>query len=359
MQDHPYAECFPLMSDAELQELADDIKENGQQESIKVFEKKILDGRNRFRACKIAGVKPQMVEFKGDDPLAYVLSKNLKRRHLNDSQRAMVASKLATLKKGQKKADASIAASQSEAAASLSVSRESVQRARKVVESGVPQLVQAVESGEVSVTAAAAVASLPAKEQKAIVKKGPDAVKKAAAESRKQKCDKCTRLKLNIKDCQSCAELKTENKNGKPTGKKEKVQVDGWGIPIQPHAKEIFEAVPEFNELVKTIRSVQKAMSDLAETPAGRFLQKRLQWKRFPTKEDPQAGRWIFKGLDDSVLLIQDCTPTYTVCPYACNDKLPHGDECKTCQMQNWTPKLFNSTVPDSLVKAAKEAFGV
>lgn len=180
----------------------------------------------------------------------------------------------------------------------------------------------------------------------------------------KIKCDRCERLKIDNKDCEKCKEARAAKKEegGKPKDsaekKKEKIAVDNWGIPIQPHAAEAFAAVPRFEGLVKGIRAVQKAMSELAEEEVGAFLQKRLQWKRSPTKDDPQAGRWIFKGLGDAIWLIQDCTPTQTICPYMyLEDNRKHPDNCTACLMANWTPKL--SSVPENLIKRAKEAFGV
>jgi hypothetical protein len=61
----------------------------------------ILDGRNRYNACKMAGVEPHFEDF-GDvaDPLAAVVSLNLQRRHLDPSQRALIAAKLATMRRG-------------------------------------------------------------------------------------------------------------------------------------------------------------------------------------------------------------------------------------------------------------------
>jgi hypothetical protein len=109
---HPAANLFPLMDAAELQALADDIKKNGQRDAIfyifvahqkrgregvngapepdKVL---ILDGRNRLLACEIAGEAPWFNQWPGaseDDPIAFVLSKNLHRRHLTAEQRAAI-----------------------------------------------------------------------------------------------------------------------------------------------------------------------------------------------------------------------------------------------------------------------------
>ena len=92
LQLHPACKLFPKLNDAELQELADDIRANGLQNSIVLLDGKILDGRNRHAACKLAGVKPRFENWDGDgSPVEWVISQNLMRRHLTASQRAVVA----------------------------------------------------------------------------------------------------------------------------------------------------------------------------------------------------------------------------------------------------------------------------
>ena len=90
---HPDAKLFPLMSYDELKVLAADIEANGLLEPIARYEGKILDGRNRVRACVIAGVEPVYfdVDLGGQRPIEYVLSKNLRRRQLTTIQLALLA----------------------------------------------------------------------------------------------------------------------------------------------------------------------------------------------------------------------------------------------------------------------------
>jgi len=169
MKFHPYSEIFPLIEGAEFEALAEDIKTHGLRERIWVYGGKILDGRNRFLACKKAKVKPQTRTFRGSDSdaLAFVWSLNASRRHLNASQLGMAAARRANLSQGQKKADAQNCASvsQIEAATDANVSRRTVQAARKVLNEGSVALQKAVESGELSVSKAASVVDLPKSEQ--------------------------------------------------------------------------------------------------------------------------------------------------------------------------------------------------
>lgn len=88
-----------------------------------------------------------------------VVSLNLKRRHLDTSQRAMVAAKLANLNHGQKKSDTVISVSQPEAAKLLNVSTDSVQFAKKVIDQGTEQLIQKLDAGEIAVSTAARIKS--------------------------------------------------------------------------------------------------------------------------------------------------------------------------------------------------------
>ena len=170
MEFHEIASIFPMMTEPELQVLADDIKANGLREPIVVHEGKIIDGRNRYRACELVGVEPHYEEWNGNGSLvAYVVSLNLHRRHLSESQRSMVATRLATLKDGQKQGASIEAPTQREAAKMLKVGRVTVQRARVVEQHGVPELVQAVERDEISVFTAEQIARLPQDQQEEIM----------------------------------------------------------------------------------------------------------------------------------------------------------------------------------------------
>ncbi len=88
---HPACTVFPQLPEVDLQDLAADIAANGLRNPIVLWEGKILDGRNRYLACEIAQVEPRFTEFEGDDPIGWVVSQNLVRRHLTASQKAVVA----------------------------------------------------------------------------------------------------------------------------------------------------------------------------------------------------------------------------------------------------------------------------
>jgi hypothetical protein len=91
MKIHPIAEMFPMMTDEELSELAEDIKTNGLLNPItKDKDGVLIDGRNRLEACKRAGVEPTFETLNGTDPIAYILAQNVKRRQLNKGQQAMI-----------------------------------------------------------------------------------------------------------------------------------------------------------------------------------------------------------------------------------------------------------------------------
>jgi ParB-like chromosome segregation protein Spo0J len=98
---HPVLAALPPLSPDELKDLAEDIKANGLQQPIVLYGPRILDGRGRWLACEMAGVEPRVRDWNGDDPIAFVVSMNLKRRHLNESQRAMVAARIISISRAE------------------------------------------------------------------------------------------------------------------------------------------------------------------------------------------------------------------------------------------------------------------
>jgi len=90
MKAHKFSKYFPAMSADEFQRLVDDIKTNGLIEPITIFEGAILDGVHREKACKKAKVEPRYEEWTDTNPLKWVMSKNLIRRHLEEGQRTLI-----------------------------------------------------------------------------------------------------------------------------------------------------------------------------------------------------------------------------------------------------------------------------
>lgn len=171
---HPAANIFPMMGDSELRSLAEDIRQHGQQDWCVIYQGKLLDGRNRWKACELLGIEPETCERDDDpnfDPLAYVLSRNLHRRHLTTAQRAMIAvevkrllepeakeRKKANLKKGkQNPVKANLPERGSgkqtldQAGTLLNVSGRTVGKAEKILASGSPELIEEVKRGKVSI----------------------------------------------------------------------------------------------------------------------------------------------------------------------------------------------------------------
>jgi N6-adenosine-specific RNA methylase IME4 len=186
-QFHPLANIFPLLEGEPFNELVADVRTHGLREPIMLFEGQILDGRNRYRACLEAGAQPLFRDYLGTGPVGFVISKNLHRRHLTESQRAMVAAQLATLKRGDNQHSPIGETSQAKAAELLNVGKRTVERATEVRGRGVAELQRAVERGNVSVSAAADVATRPTEEQQEIVARGTKEILKAAKAIRAEK----------------------------------------------------------------------------------------------------------------------------------------------------------------------------
>lgn len=202
MKPHPIAEIFPDIDGAEFEALVEDIRKNGCLHPLVMYQGKILDGRNRWRACQKLGIKPKTTDYRGADPVGFVLSLNLTRRHLNDTQRAMVVAKIATLGQGrpgtatvdsgdQKKVPTGTfnAPTIEKAAEILNVSERAAKRARKVETKGTPELKRALSAGDVALSTAADLAEAEPEIQRAAVKdhgRDAPAIARKIAEEKKE-----------------------------------------------------------------------------------------------------------------------------------------------------------------------------
>jgi ParB-like chromosome segregation protein Spo0J len=185
---HEAASIFPLMTGDDFDALVEDIRKHGLREPTALLDGKILDGRNRYRACLLAGVKCKTVEVETDDPVGYVLSLNLHRRHLTVSQRSMIGHKAGEFYEkaakerqraagGDHKAKALVqnlspalrGKSRDHIGAAVGVSGPMIDQAKRIARDGVPELVEAVERGDIGGHLAEQIAAHTPEDQRAIL----------------------------------------------------------------------------------------------------------------------------------------------------------------------------------------------
>jgi hypothetical protein len=311
---HPYAELFPMMGSPEFDRLCGDIALNGLQEEIVLHEGQILEGRHRYLACLAKRVTPRFRNYAGEcgSPLAFVVTKNMLRRHLTESQRALVAARLkplfeeearqrqrAALKQGsevpvcensrRRENPQENGPSAQKAAELMKVSDFSVQAACKVKNHGVPQLVDAVAAGKVSVSAAARIARLPSEQQQAAL----------------------AGIERGLKPKQALAQV------ADTFAEDRLAWVDDDGRPLPEELIPVFQQREEFRTLCRRIEAISREVRRLGDSPAGGHL-------------DLQGVLTALKTLRKALWTAQPAR----VCPHD-PDEQPC---CNLCRGYGWSP---------------------
>ncbi|MCX2862053.1 plasmid replication/partition related protein [Paucibacter sp. PLA-PC-4] len=175
----------------------------GCRDALVLWGEVLVDGHNRYGICRKHGLPFQTVQnsrFKSiEDVHLWMIDQHLGRRSVSDFQRGVLAlrkKELVAQRRAQILASEPLPAPADSTAPELPPaealnSREAIARAARISSSQVvqiekiqkqaaPELVAAVKAGEISINAAAAVASLPVEEQVAAAAGGKDELKQAA-----------------------------------------------------------------------------------------------------------------------------------------------------------------------------------
>ena len=358
---HPLSEAFPLLEGDEFERFADDIKENGLRDPIVLLDMKILEGRNRYRACLARDVEPRYEDLPdGEDPTKFVISKNLHRRHLDASQRALVAARLANMEPFRPKLSAQICASQDEAAQLLNVSRRSVQVAAVVDKAGSAAVVHAVERGDVSVSDAAAIVDLPKSEQNEALKKVQEGKADTLREATGRKkpstngklhqtdatenilCDRCQRVGA-IDGCNQCKEArqaaKEQRKKAREARKDAPSEVtDAFGNVVPKGCLDAWKdgwIQDTYDFLCTTSETFRK------ERLADGMKKRQKHYPFFDSKSFIDGVGFIIQYFDDLIKHVKEQRPA-GVCP-ACQ-----GKKCSECRFSGLVPRELYTTLKEA-----------
>lgn len=333
MKAHPLSEVFPLMDAAELRTLADDVTAHGLREPVVTYEGMILDGRNRWAACKLAKVKQvPTVPYEGDDPVGYVVSANLHRRHLSVSQRAMIAAEIARLPRGNPQIRTSADLTQTEAATRgnpqigniadlsqpdaaklLGVSTRSVGDAAAVLGDGTPAEIAAIRTGEATVNETA---------RQVRERKQAEEIREAA----KADPERFGGLAEQLDDGGDVGKVMREFRKRQAAGTtKAQPLKDQLGKDVPSHLRDLFGDP----WIVQAAEAVEAIVRDALKQVKARVERRGTRYKFMLVGEIIKAIDCARTDLEIVVSHLNEARP-YAVCP-ACG-----GKGCKLCREAGW-----------------------
>ncbi len=249
MQLHSACRIFPPLSQEELEELAADIKANGLRNPITTYQGRILDGRNRYKACLLAGVRPRFVKWSGNgSPLQWVVSQNLLRRHLTASQRAAVAYTLLPLLekeaygrkrrgRGNSVKNLTELGRASDHAARLTRSNPTYVHQIKAISQQAPELLAEIRNGTITVPDAVELANLTKSKREKVIS------------ARKQHPDR--KMKRLMREAE-LATLKASRATSRSTGKAGQEMIHGDCLQVmqerlKKHSVDVVVTSPPWN----------------------------------------------------------------------------------------------------------------
>jgi len=331
MKPHPLSEVFPLMAKDELESLAKDIQIHGLNDQIVVLDGMILDGRNRFEACRIAEVEPMFRDYDGDDPEAFVQSQNYHRRHLSESQRAMAAARAADFKLGANQhtmqgrptglssMENTDSPGKTIAAAAIAhdVGERTVRKARTILEYGSEEQIDAVNKGREAVS----------KVEMEIQHKRNDIID-AAEEDPRRFGELAVGLESGVNLDRLHKELKRRRAIGTVKADELKVQL---GNMVPDHLRDLY-GDPWDRKIADNIRQILDAMKQMI----GQIKRKGVAYKYMIVSEASKEAANAKLSLEGMQSLLLSGLP-YAVCP-CCK-----GNACTECRMSGCVPEYrFN-----------------
>jgi len=321
---HPFCERFPKMTAEERRETKESISRlGGLTDPIEVWGTKLIDGRHRLELCEELGIDPGRprewnppAECRSSEEQDvalwdYLKAKNLHRRHLEKSQRALIAAMDVTTKNGRPaKTPENSGVSQTAAAEQAGVSVDTISAAKTVIEHGTQELNEAVRDGDVAVHDAASVA----KESPAVQNAAVKAVKKKKA-----------------KTVSKAVKAVKEEENPEPIGDPDPV-LDHFKKSVPDELRDVFERCDLFRELMQSISACKSTAKELAQHVSG---------ARLDIDE-------IERLLTDARSCVRFGMP-HTECP-KCRRKT--DKKCPTCKGTGWISETLLKTSASDADKA-------
>ena len=174
LETHPHALIFPNQTWEEFESLKQSIADQGLIDPIALYDQQILDGRHRYRACLDLDIDPRYDILPLDtDTLAYVIAKNLNRRHLSESQRALIAARMVETERGGDRGNQYTGGKTpigvlpidiDKAALLFAVGARSVDRARFILKNGSEETIARIDAGVLTLGAAEEIVRAEVKE---------------------------------------------------------------------------------------------------------------------------------------------------------------------------------------------------